>query len=77
MEWTGLGNSPLTATTTKALAVLKSTRYVNDCKLVVVDSTAKLCNLQSDDLNLLDKSQDTDEDGEDPFPSRDSKFGLV
>ena len=57
--------------------VLKSTRYVNDFKLFVVDSTAKLYNLQTDDLNLLDKSQDTDEDGEDPFPCRDSKFGLV
>ena len=57
--------------------MLKGTRYVNDYKLVVVDSTAKLCNLQTDDLNLLDKSQDTNEDGEDPFPCRDSKFGLV
>ena len=57
--------------------MLKGARYVNDYKLVVVDSTAKLCNLQTDDLNLLDKTQDTDEDGEDPFPCRDSKFGLV
>ena len=57
--------------------MLKGARYVNDCKLFGVDSTAKLCNLQTDDLNLLDKTQDTDEDGEDPFPCRDSKFGLV